>query len=196
MAKKHSWDRVTPLGIGDASPQAIYSNVGIALSWFEVLQVRMTWLFQLIVGTDSQALARAFGTLEAVPPKAAMIREAANIRFMNEPDRRAVISDFMTQFIGLSHRRNEIAHGYVTQYTENGQLKGHFLHPGSHMTHRNTNFLQPGSDPLGDYRYTAAQIEHYVQEFRRLGGEVQDFINEMRAKDTPSSRMQSPEKSP
>src|ERR1035441_10369641 len=86
MAHKNSWDRVESLDVGDASAQTIYLNVGIALSWFEVLQVRMTWLFQLIVeAPGSLALGRAFGTLESVPPRAAMIREAAKISFMNDP---------------------------------------------------------------------------------------------------------------
>jgi hypothetical protein len=188
MAHKNSWDRVESLDVGDASAQTIYLNVGIALSWFEVLQVRMTWLFQLIVeAPGSLALGRAFGTLESVPPRAAMIREAAKISFMNDPASRDKVVEFMTQFEALSHRRNEIAHGYVSQLTHNGQEKGNFLHPGSHMTKRNTTFLQVDRDPLGDYRYTAAQIGYYTQEFRRLGGEVQDFIDARRPKNVSGS---------
>jgi len=188
MAQKHSWDRVKSLDVGDASPQPIYLNVGLALSWFEVLQVRMTWLFQLVVGLPgSLALSRAFGILETVGPKMAMIQEAAKISFMNDLASRDKISEFMKQFEALSHRRNEIAHGYVSQLTHNGQYKGHFLHPGSHITKRNTGFGQFDADPLGDYRYTAAQIEYYTQEFRRLGGEVQDFIDAKRAKTAPGS---------
>lgn len=187
MASKNSWDRLPPADMGNADANEIYLSVGIALSWFEILQVRVSWLFQLLVENDSLAMARAFGTLESVPPKVAMIRAAAAIRFMNNPESLKMVIQFMTQFGELSHRRNEIAHAHVTALTENGRQKGCFLHPGSHMTNRNTKFLQPNRDPLGDYRYTAEQVNYYTKEFRRLGGEIQDFLNAARTRDAPAA---------
>jgi hypothetical protein len=188
MAAKKSWERVDRLDVGDASADVIYHSVGVALSWFEVLQVKMSWLFHLLIGgTEYLAVSRAFGTLEAVPPKANMIRAAADIKFMNDRESREKLGDLMTQFVELSHRRNEIAHAYVSQLTSNGEKKGHFLHPGSHMTNRNTKLFKPPFDPMGDYRYTAAQVAHYTQEFRRLGGDVQSFIDAMQGRSAPGS---------
>jgi len=41
MAKKNSWDRLEPLNVGDEKPEDIFINVGMALSQFEELQLRL-----------------------------------------------------------------------------------------------------------------------------------------------------------
>jgi hypothetical protein len=92
----------------------------------------------------------------------------------------------MTEYEELSHRRNEIAHGTVTNCTLNNEHLGHYLHPGSHITARNTGGVHGLGEDIGDYAYTSTQINHYTSEFRRLGGEIQDLIDELKAKPTRS----------
>lgn len=197
MAKspKKSWDRLESLPMGDKSAQPIYTNVGIALSEFEMLQSVVNGLLQAVIGLRSSVLFRAFGALKIVSSKRDMIVEAAKFQFASDKATVKKINDFMTQYVELSYRRNEIAHAYVSHVTEieKGQIKvdkGCFLHPGPEVTDRHTKLPKTGLDALGDYRYTAAQIAHYRQDFRRLWQEIEDFkkeLSESRGKDLPAS---------
>jgi len=149
--------------------------------------LHMTVLFQKLIRGDLAAIIRAFGTLDAVPPKVAMIQEAAKVRFFQNPEHIEAVGNLMTQFSDLSHRRNEIAHGQVSKCMVDPDLTGYFLHPGIHSTGRFKKMFRPDFHPLGDYRYTAMQVKHYTDEFRRLECEIHLFMDALDASDQANS---------
>lgn len=201
MAKsaKEVWERPDPLPMGDDSVWPIYTNVGIAMSRFEMLQDAMNCLLIAIVGSPPSTLYRAVGTLIDAITKKRMIEAAADDRFpydrrnkkkgqerTENQVKRDTVGEFMKQYEALSLRRNEIAHGLVVHHTANNKDRGVFLVPGHHATRYNR--LLP-KDPvwLGDYRYTSAQIKQSGHEFTRLEHEVREFIKNLRHKPTVDS---------
>jgi hypothetical protein len=171
--------------MGDPQPQQLFACVGVAMTEFESLQHRVGWLFETLLGVQSQALKRAFGTLENVPQRSKMIREVAKLRFLNDKPRRVLIKAMMNQYEELSHRRNEIAHGSVVKFTHNNSPRGHYLAPGSHISSRNAGGAIGLGEGLGDYAYTSAQLQHYIAEFVRLRGEIWDLIDELQKERPP-----------
>jgi hypothetical protein len=66
---------------------------------------------------DGSAALRAYGVGRTVPERDAIIRAAAEIWFVKNPNqhREGQFDKFMQGVVGFSDRRNEIAHGIVHQ---------------------------------------------------------------------------------
>jgi hypothetical protein len=81
MAKKDKkpWDLPAPQSRCDNEASSLYLNVGIALSTFEMMQVNLSFLFSILVRSESLALLRAYGTLESIPNKVRMAQYAAAV---------------------------------------------------------------------------------------------------------------------
>ena len=181
--KKNPWDRYPPEPKGDVDESAIFTSVGIALNWFEGLQMRLTSLFCALVESESLALTRAFGTFESVPQKTQMILYAAEITLMNHADLRKRTESLLTEVDQFSQRRNDIAHAHVMGYTANNVWLGFFLVPGHHVS-KKTSLTRIET---WDYRFTAAQIDKYTQEFRRVGNEIENLAAEIKRTLKPRS---------
>lgn len=178
MGKKNTWDLPPPAPRGDVDAVAIYHAVGVASTWFEVLQTRLVWLFCALVQSDSLALKRALGTLESVPQKVQMAKYAAVVTLANHPELLRRVNDLLTEVEQFSHRRNDIVHAEVTNLTIDKVHLGHYLVPGDHVAKKNP--LPPIDGEWWNYRLTSAQINAITNEFRRVGAAVEDLAKEIR----------------
>jgi hypothetical protein len=175
MPKRNPWDRLKPEAIGSQTRDAIYTAVGMALDQWEALQEHLELLFGALVESDSYALRRAFGTLESVPNKVAMMREAAIMSLTNNQVLLEKTCSLLTEINEFSQRRNDIAHGQVDMYRRTP--RGWFLTPRFHYTKK----YKPGSPEPMAYRWMSDQINQYTVEFQRLRAEARDLTVRIRA---------------
>lgn len=139
--------------------------------------MRLPQLLCVLIQSNSYALRRAFGTLDSVIPRTAMLLAAAEAALMNH---RALLKKtrvLLGEINEFNNRRNDIVHAKVSSFTVNGVHRGLYLVPGFNVTKKYDIFAAP--DPEA-YRWTTSQIDQYAAEFRRLGGQVDDLIKEVK----------------
>jgi hypothetical protein len=179
------WDVLPVAPEGDTDSVALYHAVGVALSAWEVLESAVAAIFADVVGSESQAAVAAYGTISSSPGRIDMViaaSEAAdhthiNQAFLNE------LRPFLVNEVGkLSGRRNEIAHGTVTNFV-GGPRAGHYLVPSSYNTRKRIPVRRLESGPIPfmllKYAYTAAQVNEYGDHFWNYAKKANDFVDRL-----------------
>src|SRR5256885_1916125 len=128
------WDMPVsgPLRPGNKNPDDLYLAVGRALTKWEGLEAEMSALFAVVTGGTDQwyyvPSTRAYGAVNGTGARADMVSKAAEAFFLehyasvNRDERQTELSTFETDlkeiikaYRGWAARRNDVAHGYVTE---------------------------------------------------------------------------------
>lgn len=167
---------------GDESPAEIYVEVGRALTVWENLEETLGKIFSLLMGPESFEMARrAYGRVTAFNTRKAMLVEAfGSYRHRNDP----AIGNWSKLFKNaaeLAVRRNEIAHGVVNRWEQNGRLFGYYLLPNSFNSLKNRSeaslrdeqemFVLPQN-----FRYVANDIRSFVEQVNTARQELDQLL--------------------
>ena len=164
---------VPPLREGSPTAQEVYLSVGIALSWWEASEDMLEMLFLQICGAPEPVAAETF---RVAPRKSRgmMIKSALKHHASRAtPEETSIVIDAMKKLDKLAPKRNEIAHGHVSNINET--IDGHIVTRG--------NFLSSTLDPLGrissreankKYAHTAAEIDEWRDKVRHERGKIMD----------------------
>jgi hypothetical protein len=152
--------------MGDETPDIIYTAVGAALSRWEAAEMKLASLFSVLLGIHSSTPAlRAYGAVTTFQVRQQMVLAAADSFFHDNPDpdlQRRIHDLFKKLMNDASARRNEIAHGIVTNIHTSRKLPNYFLVPPYHSTRKR------GHDAEPSYLYTASHISTYAMHFDTL----------------------------
>jgi hypothetical protein len=189
-----------PLRPGNQTPDDIYLAVGRALTKWEGLEAEMSALFAVVTSSTEQRYyvpaTQAYGAINGTAARAEMIAKAAEAFFLelralvDDDELRTDLSTFeaelkeiLAAYRGWAARRNDIAHGYVTEsqhpdYAADRPSAGgppvmattYSLCP-SHGNSRKWHLItvQP------QYHYIATEIDQFADAFDNLGHRVSDF---------------------
>jgi hypothetical protein len=178
--------------VGDPSEDAIFVAVGKALSRWEGVVADLTSVFAVLTATDEpwnyNPAVRAFGTVQGAAAKSEMIQQGAEALFHNFERQLCVNCDSIRNELrgllrecgGWGARRNDIAHGYVTEsrapdYTKDEQpIVSTFLLCPSHSASRKWPM-----DWEPAYKYRAAEIEKFGASFDELADRLRVFSREL-----------------
>lgn len=179
---------------GDKTPDAIYLAVGRALTKWEGLEAAMLGAFVVVTGGGDQwhdlPLQQAFGAISSPASRADMIIRASKAFFWNmraiegkriETDISSYeqeLKDVIRAYTGWMARRNDLAHGYVTEsshpdYAHKDQpiVTTYSLCP-SHTNSRKWGLISV--EPT--YHYIASEIDNIADAFEELDTQVSDFV--------------------
>jgi hypothetical protein len=113
--------------VGDADESGIYTAVGKALSKWEGLVADLTFVFAVLASQEEpwhyNPAVRAFGSVQGASAKSEMVQHAAEALFHNFErqlnvdcdEYRAHLRALLREYNGWAARRNDVAHGYVTE---------------------------------------------------------------------------------
>lgn len=181
------WDIPLAPTEGDADKNVTFAAVGSALSAWEKLEESVTKIFSDLVSPDQTSLAaeRAYGSVLSFRGRADLVDAAADAAFFLSPNDplKAALDDLVKEIRNFASRRNEIAHGKVTDYYRPSGLlllvtghrtrrAGYVLEPTSYAT--NKRELHPGRILLETayqkprYAYSSTEILTFQTHFERL----------------------------
>lgn len=171
------WDVAPLLPKGDDDPTLLWTAVGRALTAWEKLDGVQADIFGVLVGSRGGAAVAAYGTIQSTASRTEMVGVAAEVVLKLEPDFFAELKALLNLCGKLGARRNDIAHGVVSNFRasvadENGAVSetdhGHYLVPANYATRRRSKVEQNWGDPMmnrGAYAYTADQVVAYGNHF-------------------------------
>lgn len=189
--KMNVWERPvgseTPNRQGDHDAEPIYTALGRALSAWEGVNASTRSLFQALhcksAATEQQIVQELFDGLPKVHDRARLLRDLGDkVLGTGFPtgDNRAMklrkrIVSTTTRYIGWAARRNELAHGYVTQtqspdYSQPSQriVTAYALLP----SHARSNLW---FDAEPEWNYLASDINEFARQFQNLDESFQDL---------------------
>jgi hypothetical protein len=169
---------------GDPEDTLLYTNVGIALTRWEIIEGTFAAVFSRFMEAGIlEAAGRVYGTIGSVPGRIQALDAASVVAFyhrkVNE-DERATWKSLMNHYREAGNRRNEIAHGVVMEFgdrSDPAKFGGYYLAPLPH----NTKKTQPvviavmEQKEFGAYRYTSDDILHFTTKFGHLVDWVMEF---------------------
>jgi hypothetical protein len=168
----NAWDLVIDTA-GDDTPDAIFFQVGKALTHWEILESQTAMIYSHLLsdGPDLRYVAaqQAYGLIIGSKARAEMLGEVADIIFLGFPmsDHSEIGSQIKSLIKGMgnfSGSRNNIAHGYAMHHTDDGRVLGYFLVPSYYNTGKHN-----GPFPkTPKYRYNSATIARFQGEFSNL----------------------------
>ena len=182
--KRMPWERPPQSGIpnrpGDNSPESIYCALGRSLSAWEGVNAALDSLFYSLQSRinpgEIENSIKTFATVHKTHDRAKSIREAADEFLMGDfgEERakaakiRKKLKSTLARYVGWVARRNDLAHGYVTEaqgpdYTLDEQpiVTSYALLPSHARPDRWYN-----SEP--DWNYLALEIFEFAQHFSHL----------------------------
>jgi hypothetical protein len=176
------WDRPPIPPLGDEFPDQIYRAVGWALSGWEMLEMSLVGLFDILIGTeqDSHASHRAYGAVTIWNIRRDMLKAAAEAYFWQFPDQalEREISEMINLADRYAARRNDVAHGIVLAYDEMfgppsplGGFRGWVLFPALTST---KSMRRAFHDPK--YALLSEHITAFGQRFREISPRVEELI--------------------
>jgi hypothetical protein len=176
------WDRPPIPSLGDEFLDQIYRAVGWALSGWEMLEMSLVGLFDILIRTeqDSHASHRAYGAVTIWNIRRDMLKSAAEAYFWQFPDKalESNISELINLADRYAARRNDIAHGIVLAYDEMfgppsplGGFRGWILFPALTSTKSMRRAFQ---DPK--YALLSEHITAFGQHFREISSRVEESI--------------------
>ena len=195
MVGRNPWDVAKVAAEGDQSEEVTFAAVGRALTKWELLEQKLAWIFRVCVTDDAGnmglAASRAFGASIAHQGRAAMLSAAAEAFFggameiakaranPDEVERLVKLKADFKEMLKLAGkyapRRNEIAHGYVREWSvpRKGIDNGYRLFPSEYATNKHEILYDHPQHPLTgiqwpDYVYSAAEINAYAHQFEAL----------------------------
>jgi hypothetical protein len=145
---------------GDDTPDAIFVQVGRALTLWETLESRMAELFDALVSVppSNRAAFSAFISVKSSSARTELIQAAFNRAMQDDDPAHSEVAYAIEAFRNFGARRNEIAHGRVYNLAEHG----HMLGPNNVMSHKWTTKGE------AKYQYTAKDIDFYASCFNEL----------------------------
>ena len=184
----NDWD-IPPqkhIKLGHDSPDPIYLAVGKALTAWEGLEADLGYLFAVFsAGNDhahSLPAIRAFGAVNGTGTRKDMINFASAAFFAERSDRaqcenfQAELKTLMTSYTGWSARRNDIAHGYVTENRMPDPFKVDLTMITSYLlcpSHGASRKWPLNWEP--NYQFKAEDIDVFARGFEKLADGVRDF---------------------
>jgi len=178
-----------PSAPGRMAPQEIFKAVGHALTTWESLEEDLCRLFGEYIGTINPAVKRAYGSVVSSQGRIGMMKEVIQANYgVTWPETAALHTKAMNQIGALAGRRNEIAHGIVTNQTVNEKNFGYCLMPAEYNAGKTysageyfsrVNAGSAHSEWLrfflsrGKYVYTHVEITKYAEMFAIAKKDVQ-----------------------
>jgi hypothetical protein len=191
MRERKPWDRpvgsLTPNRMGDQTAEPLFSALGKAVSAWEGVQAATSSLyFAMRIGcapTETDPGFNAFGGLNQVHKRRKELEKRSRsfltqdfghnveavVRF------RAELKNVLSAFVGWAERRNDIAHGYVTEaqspdyYDPEQKIITVYALCPSHA--RIAKWLN--SEP--EYNYLASDLEAFIESFQRLDDQFESL---------------------
>lgn len=162
---QNPWDVRPRQQKGDDTPEAIYLQVGAALTAWETLESLVAELFDAIVAAQpsNRAAFSAFSAVKSASARTELIEAAAAMAVPPSDPAHKDVGSAIEAFGKFGARRNEIAHGRVYNLGEHG----FYLAPNNIMRHKWT------PEGAAKYQYTAGDIAHYVDQFCELADRVE-----------------------
>jgi hypothetical protein len=169
---------------GENSPDLIYHRVGMALTRWEHLQIRLPHTFCTVARCASNfAVTRAFAYNMTVSVKLDMIEQAAEVTL----ERHALFKQLraaLNRVRGFNERRNDIAHGTVGIAATTVRGKHFFLMPSLTTTKKvklpydaNVPLVRSAAPLAADYCWNSAQIDRYIEGFDQATVDVIQITN-------------------
>lgn len=164
--------------IREGSPTAheVYLSVGMALSWWEASEDVIEMLFEHLCHEKEPI---AIETFRVAPRQSRSIMMKSALQYQSgkvQPDEAADVLDALKKLEKLSTMRNQIAHGRVSEISENVNgsitVKGNFLC----STISPTGVLMPRSANK-KYAYSAKEIDQWRDKVRHERGRVMDIYS-------------------
>ncbi len=175
----------------EKAPEPLYTSIGHALSVWESMEQHLSYFFGFFctgVGDGDRSIPskRAYGSVITFRGRADMLRSAAEAYFMPHPDHamKDRFFELLNMACNLSPRRNEIAHGCVTnvwfQFDEGKDIQiasldeslkaMRWLHcPPEYATNKHTPAVMDGMKyRKRKYAYSTREIDHYRKQFELL----------------------------
>jgi hypothetical protein len=178
--------------VGNTTESIIYEAVGRALSKWEGLVADLTSIFAVLTSQDEpwhyNPAVRAFGAVQGAASKAELVQQAAEALFHNFErqlsvdcdEYRADLKSLLREYNGWGARRNDVAHGYVTErrmpdYSKDDTpITSTYLLCPSHSASRKWPM---GWEPV--YQYSADEIDKLGVSFDELAGRVRSFAKRL-----------------
>jgi hypothetical protein len=171
------WARPEKQAQGDPDPRDLYTSVGIALTSWEAVENAYAQLFAGIMhGGMWNAAPRVYGSIISPSGRRDALAAAAEIFFhgVNATDEhRDQLKILLNHHQQATARRNDIAHGVVSEISE----RGFYLIPSPYNTTKTKDFFlhmdTKGAAELNmldlyDYAYTAKEILAFGALFQRM----------------------------
>jgi hypothetical protein len=188
------WDipHSSHLKVGDATESVIYEAVGRALSSWEGLVADLTFVFAVLTSQDEpwqyNPAVRAFGAVQGAAAKSEMVQQAAEALFHNFEmqlavdcdEYRAGLKSLLREYNGWSARRNDVAHGYVTERRMPDYANDDTLIISTYLlcpSHSASRKWPVGWEPA--YQYRADEIEKFGVSFDELAARVRQFAKRL-----------------
>jgi len=154
------WDVPPQMMRGDTSPDELLQSVGLALSSWEALEMHLGHLFSVLCDSNTVAAERAYGAVVGHSTRRDMLMAAAEVFCLVHDQDLKKITKFLDEVGRLASRRNEIAHGLISQHY-GSEASGYYLGPPIYNT--NKTALR---DYKQKYLYTSDQIKLLSNHFR------------------------------
>lgn len=189
------WDRppdsAIPLRSIDKNPEPIFAALGRAVSNWEGVQAAVTEVYFSILDHQEEELDQKaldeFGRILRVPNRAKALRDRTDDFFKQgteieegfEAMFRSALSSLLKAYEGWTQRRNDLAHGYVTEWEapdysdDNQPIVTFFGLLPSHARTRKWFMYEP------EYNYIAQEIEALADAFLQLDNELAELARKM-----------------
>lgn len=188
---KGQWDAPQWSGSkkGDPTPNAIYLEVGQALSTWERLETVIADMFLVMTRPgdtyNDAAMRRTFGSVENTIGRLKIITELAKIHFSpyyEEGEIKWQFDAYVSSIRISAQRRNEIAHGIATGFMRQSDHQEVFLIAPSYITARNyrkiglLEFEKINAFSTSNYCYNSQDIASMSKKFLTLSQKIWDYI--------------------
>lgn len=173
MTGSNPWDALPTLPEGDLDEDRLFAAVGRALTQWEMFEGALGQIFNELCEAPGEGPFRAYGAVAAFTGRADMLQEAFEVARKRDHKQVSDLPALLKRARLLAARRNEIAHGIVTNRSGGGKNLGSYLCPAQYNSRKNLSAKdwEDAWDGVGTlpwrarYAYTAAQLDHYRQLF-------------------------------
>ena len=190
---QNPWD-IRPQALrGDREPKELFVAVGEALTEWENVESSLAQLFAVFVSARGKSTfwkpaVQAYGSIASFKSRCEMVRVAADAFFDTRKSLEVAkprLKTLMTEAGQYSGRRNEIAHGKVSELFWNSPGRaaksgGFYLLPSlfnPRKVKKSTGL---------SYLYTSTDLTHYRQEFTKLHLRIEGFRRDLLKRPQPS----------
>jgi hypothetical protein len=187
---------------GDRNMDELAKAVAYALSTWETMDERMSFLFSILVQSQNGAAAAAYGALNSFGAQVRMVRAASEAVFRRGDPLRDKINQALGDVSDLHGKRSNIAHGIIREYVKHSADKlgrqrasssGFFLSPPMHNTRKKFSIdelndkLRASPAFFGEFHrwqrfaYTSKQVAQITKVFRHYERQMLDIYVEVQA---------------
>jgi hypothetical protein len=184
--RPNPWDIPPQPDRGDVDENALFAEIGKALTEWEQVDAACAELFAVFVSVARSSIhhdpaIRAYGTVVSYRGRCEMLRAAADAYFHHRKKKRAAFEKRLHSLINecqaFSDRRNEIVHGHVSVAFDmrggGSRNIGHYLLPSQY------NPRKFKIKSFASYAYTTKEVIHFRQEFTKLHFKIAAFRKEI-----------------